>query len=714
MRYSNKIRGHALKQLFYNTKLSKTIIFSLLLGLSFPILLGTYYIKQNLQVEMEKDLRSFHHYITNTIAKSSSTIVWDFRKNMAADLLEPIFEDPRITHITIWDESGVFIELKKEAIEGNILSHKASINMAGKEIGQVEVDISDALHQRSLENLNYLLFGIVFTQITLALLLLLPVLYFKLIQPISRLIEQSKEIAQNQLHHPFLWNQNDELGRLGQSFEVARIALLSSFDQIRASRETIRSLLDNSGEGFFSFDHTLTIDPNYSRECHRIFDQDISEISILLLLAPNDSYRQNQLELNLNAIFSTDFHDTFKINMLMSLLPTEYVLHSRFYAATYTMLENQKIMMRLSDITAEKALEAKLKEEQQRLRFLVSVIQARQDYFDTVRQFQHFLQEGFSQIANSDSPLEKKVAEIYRQIHTFKGVFAQMDSPGLPQKLHHLEETISRHRQSNLEESVLGLIEDRLSNGEHQEQLEQELNIIRTTVGKDFIENKGSIMVPESELRQLEAQFIKKFTSETPNTLVDDEAMQLLRQIRRLRYVSLHSLLQHYPKNAFQLARRLDKEIYPFVVEGGNNIFLDPDLNRPFMKTMVHLFRNAVDHGIESPEERLESGKEEIGQITCTVIEQNDTAIITLQDDGGGIDPQKLIDKANSMGIPVPENPLLLIFEDAFSTKESVTELSGRGVGLSALKAELEKLGGHIEVQSEIGKGTTFRLFLPI
>lgn len=704
----------SIRKIFYDLKLHKTIIISLLLGLSIPILLGTYYIKHNQQIRLQQELQAFHHYITNTIAKSMSTIVWDFRQDSAKNILEPIFDDPRIVKIVVWDTDALFAQMEKPVGgEETIATREIPISLAGKVIGRVEVWITDKQYQESLNQLNMLLLGIILSQIVLALLLVIPILYLKVIQPVSRLIRQSELIADNRLDQPFMWKQSDELGTLGQSFEMARVALVLSFTELNKSKETIRSLLDNSGEGFLSFDKSFLVDPVYSRECEHIFNQAIAGEEICGLLLPEDEYARKQLERNFAAIF--DFiHDALKTEVFLELLPEEFKLNQRCYKAVYKLLPEGQIIMRLSDITAEKALEVKLQEEQDRLRFLVSVVQMQKDYFESVSGFETFLEEEFDNIAKSDLSQEEKVARIYRKIHTFKGTFAQLDSPGLPGILHQIEDTISSYMDGGMREDTLERIRELLRTSPCKVKLEEEIGIIRIMLGEEFIRSKGNISIPEDELKYLEQKIMNLYKQDPADARINDELTELLQRLRRLRYVPLSTLLETYPKMVEQTASRLGKEIREFFIEGGGDIYVNPDVYRPFTNTLIHLFRNAIDHGIETPDERLEAGKSEVGRITCVIEQDQEQCHITIRDDGRGIDPEALKAKAEQLGIQWFGNLYEVIFEDSFSTKETVSELSGRGVGLAALKAELLKLGGSIEVDSEVGKGSTFTVHLPV
>lgn len=134
---------------------------------------------------------------------------------------------------------------------------------------------------------------------------------------------------------------------------------------------------------------------------------------------------------------------------------------------------------------------------------------------------------------------------------------------------------------------------------------------------------------------------------------------------------------------------------------------------------LLHLIRNAVDHGIEIPSLRGENGKPAVGTIRLTAIYSGDDLVIEVADDGAGIDGRKLVRLAVEKGI-LPTGTVMktaealqLIFEPGFSTKSEVTEISGRGIGMDVVKTNIEGLGGKIEIETRIGYGTTFRILLP-
>ena len=195
------------------------------------------------------------------------------------------------------------------------------------------------------------------------------------------------------------------------------------------------------------------------------------------------------------------------------------------------------------------------------------------------------------------------------------------------------------------------------------------------------------------------------------------EVKTILEDIKRIKTRPLHLQFNSFPKLVSQISERLGKSVYPLEVLIDRELVVQRDV-RPFLKSLIHVFRNSVDHGIESMEARAELGKDEIGTVTCTVDVADERLCIRISDDGQGIDPEKIAARARDRGIDVAgrgERELLaLIFDDAFSTAEEVSEISGRGVGLAAVKDEIDKLGGEIEIQTQKGVGTTFIFTIPV
>jgi two-component system chemotaxis sensor kinase CheA len=169
---------------------------------------------------------------------------------------------------------------------------------------------------------------------------------------------------------------------------------------------------------------------------------------------------------------------------------------------------------------------------------------------------------------------------------------------------------------------------------------------------------------------------------------------------------------------ARDLARDFGKKVA--FVTSGEDTELDRTVVEEIGDPLVHMVRNALDHGLESSADRLAAGKPETGTLHLKAYHQGSNIVIELQDDGRGIDPDKIYRKAVERGMfpagtqLAREETLALIFAPGFSTAEKITSVSGRGVGMDVVKRNIEKLRGKIEIMSEVGRGSTFKVKLPL
>ena len=210
---------------------------------------------------------------------------------------------------------------------------------------------------------------------------------------------------------------------------------------------------------------------------------------------------------------------------------------------------------------------------------------------------------------------------------------------------------------------------------------------------------------------------------------VDNEALinsvgQLTRNTRDLqesvmsiRMMPMDFVFSRFPRMVRDLAGKLGKKV-EFVTSGATTE-LDKSLIERIVDPLTHLVRNSVDHGIEKPEVRREMGKPESGTLTLSAAHKGGSIVIEVTDDGGGLNRDKILAKAASNGLPVNESMtdnevFSLIFAPGFSTAEVVTDVSGRGVGMDVVKRNITSMGGHIEIRSALGYGTTISISLPL
>ena len=173
--------------------------------------------------------------------------------------------------------------------------------------------------------------------------------------------------------------------------------------------------------------------------------------------------------------------------------------------------------------------------------------------------------------------------------------------------------------------------------------------------------------------------------------------------------------LKRFRDQAIRLGRRLNKGNIR-VETRSHNLRTEPAMWARFWSSLVHAIRNAVDHGLETPEERRAAGKPEFGKIFLATECRRDRFVVSIGDDGRGIDWQRIAELANEKGLPSDsrEDLIAAMFFDGLSTNDEITETSGRGVGMAALHEACMDLGGNIEVKSEPGVGTTFEFVFPL
>ena len=207
---------------------------------------------------------------------------------------------------------------------------------------------------------------------------------------------------------------------------------------------------------------------------------------------------------------------------------------------------------------------------------------------------------------------------------------------------------------------------------------------------------------------------------------IDDVAIQISRlsadlqnEIILARMTPVWQVFDRFPRLVRDVARQLDKQV-SFRVEG-KEIELDREILDALGDPLVHLLRNAVDHGIESPAERKRHKKDPEGEIVLSAVRERSSVAISISDNGRGIDRTRILEKAKREGVVGPhvetlsdDQLLRVLARPGFSTAESVTSVSGRGVGIDVAMTRIRALGGSIEIRTEPGKGTAFVLRLPV
>ncbi|WP_432662394.1 ATP-binding protein [Wukongibacter baidiensis] len=510
--------------------------------------------------------------------------------------------------------------------------------------------------------------------------------------------------------------QRDELESQKEELESLTLKLGATNADLEQKNGQLENIFNNVSQGFLTFGSDLRVKQEYSLECRSIFKSDIAGKYFPELLFQDDTEQIQFLDDILNKILQEE--NSEMVELYIPLLPTEIMINNRYIHISYKLVKDimtvsgKTFMLILTDITDKKALERQRNEERRLLSMVVKVISNQEVFVELVDEFKDFIKSiKYCTLINEDC-FEECYSEIYRQIHTFKGSFSQFDIYDIIDELHDLESRLSKEKEE-LSRKGVNSIKDLILQRDFENILSTNLKIFEEYLGKDFFNQKDIIRIKKQKIVEIENKIVKM--------LPGYEQKQLLSDVRRLRYKPLKELLRSYTESTLKLSQRMGKEIKPFEI-GGDEVLVDPKYYSDFIKSLVHVFRNCVDHGIEEPEERYLTEKSEIGLIGCKIEDQKDYVKITISDDGRGINFDKVRRKLWENNVysqdeieDLDENKLLeAIFMDEFSTETEITEISGRGVGLAAVKNELEKIEGKFEVVTEKGIGTSFIFTLPI
>ena len=480
--------------------------------------------------------------------------------------------------------------------------------------------------------------------------------------------------------------------------------------------KSVNNLLNSANEGFLSFKENLLIKEGYSKKSLKIlnqsylFSKDISEVLFF-----NDENKKDIFRLGIKSISQTEDIDTKEL--LLSLLPKENKIYNTIFTIDYKMFENNEFMIILSDVTEKRFLESKIEYENKIQKMIVVIATRKDEFLELKTSYLDFL-ENLDKNIDFTKNVEENLSNITRIIHTFKGLLAQEELVNSPIAIHELENRLLSLKDSpelSNNELLKALKKSSLFNA-----FDKDLSFISDILGKDFLNSTHpTINIDLNSYEKIKEDLIKLSLEEK----VDKNSLNdLIENFTNINQKSLKHMLDIYPKRVKNIAERLNKEIYDIEIIGDSNILI-PTTFIPFIQSLVHVFRNMIDHGIENAEERENLKKDYKGMVKCSFeLKDNEHILLSICDDGRGIDINKIKELAIINNIlddaslnKMNETELLkLIFHNNFTTSSNSDLLSGRGVGLYVVKKELEKIGGEILVKSKINEGTKFLFTIPI
>ncbi len=496
--------------------------------------------------------------------------------------------------------------------------------------------------------------------------------------------------------------------RFSNAFNTVELLSGRLEQKVKEQTAAISDLLDNTGQGIFSFDCQFRIQKYASNATHTIFEIGITGNHAIELMFPGEKE-------TIKDYFDVIFESRGKLHLVKDLLPTELIRNKRFYEISYRWIKESKttparIMVILTDVTTKRKLEKMLEKDEQRNQKLVRVAADRYGFLRIVNRERRRALELRNNIREDPSQLD--IDELLRFFHTIKGTTSSYGFRRVA-SIAHETESLLENKKLQKETEPGPLSQSIIQNLEKIEQVfQEELSELGDLIPK------GLLAASEMEHYTISEEKVMAVEKAVQNGANKTE--KIVGLLDEMRKQPLRDIMEKIAADARDLAFLMGKQV-EVKLEGKEIRIIHAPFGKLF-ENLVHLVRNAVDHGIETPAVRAKKGKPETGQLLFGVSLENDQFQITFQDDGQGIDIEDVKTKALEKGlISVDESQsmekgdfLNLIFKPGFSTSKHLTEISGRGIGMDSVLNSIRELGGEITTASERDKGTTFTITVPI
>jgi two-component system, chemotaxis family, sensor kinase CheA len=498
-------------------------------------------------------------------------------------------------------------------------------------------------------------------------------------RPVRRLALAARQIGEGALGTRVAITTGDEIGELAQALNDMAGKLQAMLTSLDERNTDMRAVLDNVGEGLLTLGRDSTISRERSAVVERWFGPIGETQRFFDYLAPDDPRIALQFDLNWEQLMD----GVLPAELCLDQLPRRCETRRRSYDIEYKpILESgaiAKVLVVVRDVTSE--IQARRKEEQQRetLAIFERIMRDKNGFLE-------FLSETETLVRTICGPTRPDLTQLKRALHTLKGNAGVYGVSSVAEMCHALE--------SELAEREGDLTQDERAQLQHAFRAFEER--LRELLGE---REASSLDVVEDEYEHL----LQALLAGSPRTDLADMLTQWRNERVQLRF-------ERFAAQASALAKRLEKGDIQVEISD-NRVRLRRDVMAPFWSAFIHVIRNAADHGLVKPEER--DGRP--GRLRLSASKDRERVRIEVSDDGRGVDWAKLAARAAEQGLPhsTREELVAALFSDGVSTRDAVTEVSGRGTGLAAVRHACEALAGKVSVLSEAG-GTTFVFDFPV
>ncbi len=453
---------------------------------------------------------------------------------------------------------------------------------------------------------------------------------------------------------------------------------------LNARNQQMRLVMDHVDQGFITVTPDGTMAEERSKIVAEFLGQSEAGESFASYLKRSSPRVADAFELSWDQITE----GFLPLDVCLGQLPTRLEIGNRYFSIGYTPIlesgELERVLVVLSDRTNEVERERFEAESREVLGIFERVMKDKVGFLE-------FFEEASEQVANITSDLLKDSGLLKRVLHTLKGNSLMFGIGTVAEICHSMEEEFESEGERPSESS--------------RKELAVRWDHLRKNLESMLGERADkTIEVPDAEYEATLKQILSDGVSR----------LEIARRVANWKLEHTSTRLNRVAEQARSIAKRLNKSEVEIQVEG-SDLLLDPDHWSSFWASFVHVIRNALDHGIETNEERTEAGKDSLPLLQLTTKTEGNEFIIALNDNGRGVDWERVANKAQSLGLPVlTQNDLVeALFAEGMSTKQEVTEYSGRGVGMGAVRYECESRQGRIDVRSEVGAGTTVEFRFP-
>jgi HAMP domain-containing protein/HPt (histidine-containing phosphotransfer) domain-containing protein len=479
--------------------------------------------------------------------------------------------------------------------------------------------------------------------------------------------------------------------------------------ELHQKTNDINNMLQNMHQGIFTIESNNVVHSEYSAYLEHILETPhIKGENPMDLLFKDSKLGSNTLDQIQAALGSVLGEDAMMFDFNKHLLVKEYK-KSIHNGSTKTLEldwdpiindENlvEKLMVTVRDVTELRVLQEEAEKQKWELEIIGQILSISKNKFEGfINDAYDFIEENKKTILQTDNPDPVAIATLFRNMHTIKGNARTYGLKYITDAVHDAESTYDRLRKGLDTEWDRGTLLEELDRA--RELIETYERIFRTKLaGK----SEDGIYV-DSELLSKTKEVLAGATANDQQSL-EDSVTQIKNLINAIDTETIPSMLDGVLKSVPDLSAQLGIET-PEIVVKDNGIRLMSEITPVLKNIFTHSFRNSIDHGLEKPDERKAAGKSDRGKITLEATQKGDKLQFRLHDDGRGLALAKLRQCAIDRGLIKPGDPINdktiaeLIFLSGISTADNVSDISGRGIGMEAVKRFLEKLGGSIEIE---------------